>query len=81
MPVDGLPLTLENTLQDTLHQHMITTWTIQGGIKVSEVNIRFNMASISFGDMKYRKEPPSRIRKYTRRASVPTRYKIPHHVV
>lgn len=69
MPVEGLPLILENTLQDILRQHMITSWTIKGGTKFSEVRIRFNMASMPFGEVKYRKEPPSRIKRDTRRAS------------
>ena len=61
MTQKGLPNILDNTLNTLLEKYIITSWNVKGGNRFTEVSIRFNMASMPHGDMKYRREPPSRM--------------------
>ena len=71
MPVEGLPLLLENVLMDIMDTSQVSSWTIKGGNEYGQVTIRFKMApmcSVKQAEVKYRKEPPSRTRRDMRRA-------------
>ena len=72
MPVHGLPQVLENALNDIMDSNSVTSWIMKGGSGYSQVSIRFKMASdsdIQQGEIKYRKEPPSRARRDKIRAA------------
>ena len=70
MPVEGLPLVLENALIEVMDTSVISSWTLRGGDDFSQVTIRFKMAASSAkqAQVKYRKEPPSRTRRDMKRA-------------
>ena len=65
----GLPNILDNTLDTLLDKYIVTSWGVKGGNRFTEVTIRFNMASMPQGNIKYRREPPSRMARDKARAN------------
>ena len=79
MPVEGLPLVLEDALMNMMDTGYVSSWNIKGGNEYGQVTIRFKMApsSAKQTDVKYRKEPPSRTRRNMKRAAI---YKDNNHM-
>ncbi len=81
MPVNGLPLTVENALSGLLMEGNISSWKITGGEKYAVLTLRFAMAAHNdtgenCGSMKestvtqFRKKPPSQIKRDSNRRKV-----------
>lgn len=70
MPLQGLPLVLEITLDTLLTNNALSSWQIKGGPKFSQVTIRFSAmaAAPSNTEVQYRRAPPSRIARDRQRA-------------
>ena len=71
MPLFGLPMVLENSLDSILSSNTITSWNIKGGPKFTQVTMRFNVAAILPGDIdqQYRRTSPSRQARDRKRAN------------
>ena len=68
MPINGIPVILENTLDSLLQHNTLTSWTIKGGPKFSQVFMRFTGAEMATADVQYRRTAPSRRRRDRQRA-------------
>ena len=81
MPVNGLPLTVENALSGLLVEGSISSWKITGGEKYAVLTLRFAMADHdqtgeNCGQVKqstvtqFRRKPPSQIKRDSTRRKV-----------
>ena len=48
MPMEGLPLVLENVFMDMIDTGYVSSWTIKGGSEYGQVTVCFKMATSGF---------------------------------
>ena len=68
MPLEGLPIVLEKTLDAHLSHFALQSWKTKGGQKFSQVTIRFVHENMAAGEIQYRRTPPSRLARDNARA-------------
>ena len=62
MPVDRLPITLEDLLNNILDNNCVSSWNIHGANNYTQVTMRFKVETGENDDQQpatYRKVPPS----------------------
>ena len=70
MPLEGMPMLLEKTLEAHLSQSSLQSWKTKGGPRFSQVTIRFMTENMATGEVQYRRTPPSRLARDNERAHI-----------